>query len=158
MYTFSMRPYCPGGVPNRAINFEQEKEAWTLSNSSDASKTITNLMVAGLAFYSPLESIDISVHQLAAMVAGLDTAYETLCNALYEDAPKDLAKTQWGDLDTFMACVPGFGGDEPREGFTSAHPADTLPVPFLYNESTNTCIVWTGAYWQGACSCRRGLL
>ena len=46
-----------------------------------------------------------------------------------------------------MACVPGFGGDEPREGFTSAHPADTLPVPFLYNESTNTCIVWTGAYW-----------
>ena len=39
MYTFSMRPYCPGGVPNRAINFEQEKEAWTLSNSSDASKT-----------------------------------------------------------------------------------------------------------------------
>lgn len=147
MYTFSMRPYCPGGVPNRAINFEQEKEAWTLSNSSDASKTITNLMVAGLAFYSPLESVDISVHQLAAMVAGLDTAYETLCNALYEDAPKDLAKTQWGDLDTFMACNAGFGGDEPREGFTSAHPADALPVPFLYNESTKICIVWTGAYW-----------
>ena len=147
MYTFSMRPYCPGGVPNRAINFEQEKEAWTLSNSSDASKTITNLMVAGLAFYSPLESIDISVHQLAAMVAGLDTVYETLCNALYEDAPKDLAKTQWGDLDTFMACNAGFGGDEPREGFTSAHPADALPVPFLYNESTKICIVWTGAYW-----------
>lgn len=147
MYTFSMRPYCPGGVPNRAINFEQEKEAWTLSNSSDASKTITNLMVAGLAFYSPLESIDISVHQLAAMVAGLDVAYETLCNALYEDAPKDLAKTQWGDLDTFMACNAGFGGEEPREGFSVAHPSDALPVPFLYRENTDTCIMWTGAYW-----------
>lgn len=105
------------------------------------------MLSRGLAFYSPLESIDISVHQLAAMVAGLDTAYETLCNALYEDAPKDLAKTQWGDLDTFMACVPGFGRDEPREGFSSAHPADALPVPFLYNESTKTCLVWTGSYW-----------
>lgn len=146
MYTFSMRPYCPGGAPNRAINFEQEKEAWTLSNFSDASKNIPNLDVAGLAFYSPLESIDISVHQLAAMVAGLDTAYETLCNALYEDAPKDLEKTVWGDLDTFMNCISWFGGG-PRSEFSSAHPADALPVPFLYNESTKTCLVWTGSYW-----------
>lgn len=103
------------------------------------------MLSRGPAFYSPLESIDISVHQLAAMVAGLDTAYETLCNALYEDAPKDLAKTVWGDLDTFMNCISWFGGS--RSEFSSAHPADALPVPFLYDESTKTCLVWTGSYW-----------
>lgn len=117
-----------------------------LSDSPDVSKTITSLMVAGLAFHSLLESIGTSAHQLAVMVAGLGTAYGALRDALYEGTPKDLVKTQWGNLDTFMACNAGFGGDEPREGFTSTHPTDVLPVPFLYSESAKICIVWTGAY------------
>lgn len=147
MYTLSMRPFCPNGTPNKCINFEQEAMAWKLSTFSKDSEPMNNLSVAGLAFYSPLESVDISIEQLAAMIAGLDQAYEDVCNALYADAPQDLSKTPWRNLATFMDCIPRGLYSTPPELPNSVCAQDARPVPFLYNKGLSLCLVWTGAMW-----------
>lgn len=147
MYTFSMRPYCPLGKPNRCINFEQEASAWALSTFKKEDPMLENTDAFGLTFYSPLETIDISIVQLAALIAGLDQAYADLCHALYESAPADLAGTPWGNLQTFMECIPRGIYEQQPEITTTALAKDVKPVPFLYDKETGKKIAWTGQRW-----------
>lgn len=147
MYTFSMRPYCPNGSPNRCINFEQEKEAWSLSTFKKEDPNFGVSMATGLCFYSPLETVDISVKQLAALIAGVDTAYADLCSALYENAAKDLAGTPWKDRETFMSCIPRGIFEMQPELPRSVYSDDAAAVPFLYREGDNTFLLWDGVRW-----------
>lgn len=147
MYTFSMRPYCPSGKPNLCINFEQETSAWALSTFKKEDPILDNTNAFGLTFYSPLESIDISITQLAALIAGLDQAYADLCHALYESAPEDLAGTPWGTLQTFMECIPRGIYEQPPEITTTALTKDVKPVPFLYDKESGRKLAWTGQRW-----------
>lgn len=149
MYTISMRPHCPYGTPNKCMNFEQERATWGMSTFQDRDCGWATSM-GGLAFYSPLEFIDISVVQLAAMIAGLDAAYEELCNALYADAPNDLAKTPWKDLKTFMECIPrGLYETEPDlpDGLWTD---EIALIPFLRSKELGIGLAWNGSKW-GQC-------
>ena len=38
MYTISLRPYCPGGIPKQCMNFVQEQLRWDLSTFSEESQ------------------------------------------------------------------------------------------------------------------------
>ena len=61
MYTFSIRPYCPYGPPKRSVNFTQDNESWTLSTFRREEQAHGTSFNFGLSFYSPLQSVDISV-------------------------------------------------------------------------------------------------
>lgn len=146
MYTISMRPYCPYGAVRKCINFEQERSSWDFASFTDPDAGAIP-PIFGVTFSSPLESIDISVVQLAAMIAGLDSAYEALCDKLYEDAPNDLAKTPWLDRDTFMSCIPRGMWESPSEISNRVFQKDVLPIPFLRNKETGMGLAWSGAEW-----------
>lgn len=147
MYTISMRPDNPLGPVERCINFMQESESWELSTFKNKDEISEISIAAGVGFHSPLESIDISVKQLAAMIAGLDKAYEDLCRALYEDAPRDLAGTAWKDLDMFIQCVRDYQYESKPEILRTAHKGDVFPTPFLYDKESGTFLGYTKAGW-----------
>lgn len=146
MYTISMRPYCPFGAQDKCINFEQERSAWGMSTFKAADDSLSE-SVFGLCFRSPLENIDISVEQLAAMIAGLDVAYEEVCNALYAEAPTRLSKTVWKCLESFMECIPRGLYETAPALPESMDTRDVEPIPYLYEEASHTCLGWNGSRW-----------
>lgn len=145
MYTISMRPDTPSNATNKCANFEQERTSWALSTFSEFVESDAGGL--GVAFYSPLENVDITVVQLAAMIAGLDTAYDELCDTIYAEASTALAATPFQTVEMFMECIPrGFLESEPTDYSTAVAP-DVKPVPLLYNAERGTCLVWTGKIW-----------
>lgn len=146
MYTISMRPNTPNSSIKKCANFEQERASWGLAGFQDTYREGCDTAF-GLVFHSPIESIDISVVQLAAMIAGLDAAYADLCNALYADAPRDLVNTPWHDLETFMSCIPRGVYESAPELPGAVYARDAKPIPLLYNHEKNLCISWTGSKW-----------
>ena len=147
MYTFSIRPYCPYGPPKRSINFAQENESWTLSTFRRDEQPLGTSFNLWLSFYSPLTSVDISVRQLAALIAGIDAAYAELCSALYKDAAKDLTDTQWENRKTFMECVPRGLFEEKPDVTRTVFAADVAPIPVLYDRDADKCLGWNGFTW-----------
>ena len=147
MYTFSIRPYCPYGPPKRSVNFTQDNESWTLSTFRREEQAHGTSFNFGLSFYSPLQSVDISVKQLASLIAGIDAAYEELCTALYKDAAKDLANTPWKNRKTFMECVPRGLFEEKPDVTRTVFAADVEPIPVLYDSEANKCLGWNGFTW-----------
>lgn len=145
MYTISMRPDIEHFATHKCVNFEQERATWALATYSELTRTDDGLL--GVCFYSPLEKVDISIRQLAAMVAGLDTAYQKLCDAIYAEAPDTLAKTPWQTLDSFMDCIPRGIYESSQDEWMEAQPSDIRPLPFLYHAERGKCLAWTGRTW-----------
>lgn len=104
MYTLSMRPHTQCPAINMAVNFEQERADWAPSTFSEAGDgVITNV---GLTFYTPLPAVDITPKELAAMIAGLDTAYEALVDGLMSTAEQRLNKALYSSVQNFLDCLP----------------------------------------------------
>ena len=104
MYTISMRPQTRNSTINSAMNFEQERSDWapsTFNDSGDGCASDVSLM-----FYSPLTAVDIEPKQLAAMIAGLDVAYEALVKTLFDSAEAHLNKALYPSLQAFIDCLP----------------------------------------------------
>lgn len=132
MYTLSLRPNIAEVVTNLCCNFEQESCEWKLSTFTESTydaknKAETNL---GLQLYTPLESLDITSKQVAAMLAGLESAYEQLANAVYEEAPKIVTKTPFRTLEMFMSCIPRglFQKGEPVQSATALMYGTSWPI------------------------------
>lgn len=108
MYTLSLRPNIEGIVTNLCCNFEQESCEWKLSTYTESTYEALNIDETnlGLQLYTPLESLDITSKQVASMLAGLESAYKMLADAVYEEAPKIVAKTPFRTLEMFMSCIP----------------------------------------------------
>ena len=160
MYTISLRPYCPGGIPKQCMNFVQEQLRWDLSTFSEESG-VPSFAVSpmGITFVSPLQSVDMTVKQLAAMVSGLGEAFVGLCNALYQHADEDLLRSEFCTMEEFSQCVIGYPTylKLPRAVVGDVFPGDVQPVPFLYSSAEDLCLGWTSSHMIGRVPASTGM-
>jgi hypothetical protein len=149
MHTISLRPDIPNQTTKRCSIFEQESKKWHLGISNeDVSGGVGT--ARGFLFHTPLENVRITVEELAALIAGLESAYTELATAIFQEAPKALASTIFENVENFMSSIPtGFFETKPTD-FPSAHESDSKPVPILCSPAREKCLLWTGRFWGEA--------
>ena len=146
MFTLSMRPSASTKPTNLCVNFEQEAGGWKMSTFSD-DPTPGNAF--GLCFYSPLETVDITVEQLGDMLAGLEDAYDVLSNDIFAQADSILSKTPFGNKDMFMQCIPrGIFEIQPDASYIRTTPGAKALIPvMLLSKDLGKVIVYDGQHW-----------
>lgn len=145
MYTLSMRPVMQSMLTHRCTNFEQERASWKLSTFQERGED--TYAACGVSFSTPLTNVEMTVEELAAMIAGLDVAYKELCKELYADGDTILKDTMYMNRDNYMDCIPrsiyvaGSGAlrKDPNPPFCN--------MPILYDAKTGNVLGWTGHSW-----------
>lgn len=147
MYTIALRPACLYERPNQAMVFEQETASWQPAHFKPDGQRHDSIY--GLYCHSPLESLDISITELATLLGGLEDAYNRLSDSVYGSADDDLRRTPWVNRKTFMACVPrGIFEAPPRRPMPGLD-YDVKRYPFLHHPESDSCIAWNGRQWVG---------
>lgn len=150
MYTLSIRPATNPGRRsfNTCMNFTQASMSWEQSTFSEDSRDAKE--VNGVVVHSPLESVDISVKELAAAIAGIYTAYDDLCKAAYSNIVEGASVfgiTDPNDLISFLRLGGPVGALKalPMDGFEKKV---SVAMPFLYHRESNSCVAYTYAGWE----------
>lgn len=146
MFTLSIRPSASTKPTNLCMNFEQESLSWKPSTFSDAPAPGNDF---GLYFYSPLENVEITLMQLAEIIVGLEGAYDTLANNIFEQADAIMSKTPFGSKDMFMQCIPrGIFETPPDISDISSASDSKAAVPImLINPDAGKSIFFDGRRW-----------
>ena len=144
MYTISMRPQTRNSSINSAMNFEQERADWAPSTFTDTGDGCASDV--GLVFYSPLQAVDIEPAQLAAMIAGLDTAYEALVKTLFEGIDAHLNKALYSSAEQFIRCLPNGLWRAKAQDWSEIMPTYDNKFIVLRNPNGDTA-TWDGYRW-----------
>jgi len=141
MYTISMTPMCKQEQSNRGMCFMQSSIQWSPYLRPEYSEG--QLAARGVFLNVPQENVHISAKELAGLIAGLDTAYDTLAKSVYEDV-QDCFKI-YGSLGvkSFLSVFPDNEGGTPY--FPTIFESGAYPIVLVHAEVG--AIVCKGDEW-----------
>lgn len=146
-YTLELRPTTSVASVTSMV-YTQESKSWFKACTNNITPVASSTSRRGVSVRTPLQSVSISVTELAELLQGVEVAYDQLAEYFYQELPEILKNTPFGSLDVFQDCLPP---ETPSllaydKAWDSTSRVDSACCIYLADDAGHS-LVWDGSEW-----------